>query len=459
MLVFAYIVGINNISVTAQTVIETIELEPPSGSGSIAVCVNPSTNRIYIANSCSNNVSVIDGISNTVIATIDVGDSQMDENSKGLCVNPDTNMIYVANSANGNINVIDGSTDEIVDTISVPNSNKIAVNPITNLVYVTSFRNNTISVIDGSVNEVIGTVNVGRASGRIKINTVTNRIYVSNSRNISVIDGSTNQVIDTIEIENPRGIGVNPVTNLIYVTSSIEDEDDFTDATDIIIVIDGLKNEIITTIDTGTSGNHFFGENLGNVIVNPTTNHIYVIEESFTDFFTSPEEPDACPVLLPGEKLEVDVKVIDGLTNRLIPTDNLGLEMGLEVVGIGVNPETNLIYVTSGITGTISVIMDEESDDTTPVLTSLSVNPTSSGSSLRRNEVIVTALDQNGQPIPNITVNASASGLRATVHSSSAITDIDGTVRFKFRFGFVTKDGKITFNANGLTANIVQENN
>ncbi len=460
MFVFIYIIVINTISVTAQTVIATIELGPTSGNGSIAVGVNPETNLIYVANSCSSNVTVIDGISNEIIDTIEIEDNIIDESRKGICINPGTNIIYVAISTSSNVSVIDGSTDDVIDTISAVNSSEIAVNPTTNLIYITNSANNTISVIDGSINKVIDTFKVEGPPGRIDINTATNRIYIADhSGNVSVVDGSTNQVVDSIVIgTHIRGIGINPVTNIIYVAKSFEDDDNFT-SEGIINVIDGSTNEIITTIDVGTVANLFFGQEVGRVKVNPTTNHIYVIEESFTDFFRLPQEPESCPALLPGEELIRDVKVIDGSTNKLIHTDSLGAEMGLESIGISVNPETNFIYVASGITGTISVIMYEKSDINSPVLTTLTANQTLASSSLLRNEVIITALDQNGQPLPEVTVNSSARGSRTTVHPSSATTDIDGTARFKFRFGFVTKDGKITFSADGLTASIIQKNN
>lgn len=60
-------------------------------------------NRIYIANSGSNNVSVIDGSTNslkTVTDPLAVGPS-------ALAVNLTTNKIYVANSGSNNVTVID----------------------------------------------------------------------------------------------------------------------------------------------------------------------------------------------------------------------------------------------------------------------------------------------------------------------------------------------------------------
>lgn len=53
----------------AQVVVATV----PAGTSPFAVAVNPATNRIYVANINSNNVTVIDGATDTVAATILVG--------------------------------------------------------------------------------------------------------------------------------------------------------------------------------------------------------------------------------------------------------------------------------------------------------------------------------------------------------------------------------------------------
>ncbi|WP_235550673.1 hypothetical protein [Paenibacillus sp. Soil750] len=45
--------------------------------------MNPNTNRIYVTNTTNNNVSVINGITNTVVATIPVG-----SNPRSVAVNP-----------------------------------------------------------------------------------------------------------------------------------------------------------------------------------------------------------------------------------------------------------------------------------------------------------------------------------------------------------------------------------
>ena len=49
------------------------------------VAVNPTTNRIYVTNTADDTVSVIDGTTNTVIVTVNVGD-----NPVAVVVNPVT---------------------------------------------------------------------------------------------------------------------------------------------------------------------------------------------------------------------------------------------------------------------------------------------------------------------------------------------------------------------------------
>lgn len=122
-------------------------------AGVITVAVNPTTNTIYAANEQSNNVSVIDAATDTVTATIAVGNSPT-----SIAVNEQTNFIYVANSgfqhANdpGSVTVIDGKTNATT-TLTDPNAlfpSVVAVNPVTNKIYVTNSGSNNVTVINGA---------------------------------------------------------------------------------------------------------------------------------------------------------------------------------------------------------------------------------------------------------------------------------------------------------------------
>jgi YVTN family beta-propeller protein len=97
----AWFVGNAPLAVAQPTVIATIRLGW-GGHGPVSLAVNPTTNRIYVANEFSNNVSVIDGGSNTVVATVPVGSGPV-----GVAVNSGTNRIYVANTGDDTMSVIE----------------------------------------------------------------------------------------------------------------------------------------------------------------------------------------------------------------------------------------------------------------------------------------------------------------------------------------------------------------
>ena len=78
------------------------------------IAVNAAGTRVYVVNSGSNNISVIDTTSNTVINTINVG-----EEPGYLAVNPAGTRVYVTNSASNSICVIDTSSNTVINTINV----------------------------------------------------------------------------------------------------------------------------------------------------------------------------------------------------------------------------------------------------------------------------------------------------------------------------------------------------
>src|SRR5207245_9808040 len=95
--------------------------------------VNPTTNRVYATNQADNTISVIDGGTNTVIATVPTGNAP-----HGITVNPVTNTIYVGNRLDNTVSVIDGSTNTVTATIPLPGVeiHSMATNTITNRIYV-----------------------------------------------------------------------------------------------------------------------------------------------------------------------------------------------------------------------------------------------------------------------------------------------------------------------------------
>jgi YVTN family beta-propeller protein len=70
----------------------------PVGSGPIGVAVSPMTGRIYVTNSVSGTVSVINGRKDTVVGTIPIGGQP-----SAVAVSPRTCEIYVTDYSAGTV--------------------------------------------------------------------------------------------------------------------------------------------------------------------------------------------------------------------------------------------------------------------------------------------------------------------------------------------------------------------
>jgi YVTN family beta-propeller protein len=197
----------------------TVAATVPTGASPYFAAVNATTNMIYVANTSSNNVTVINGATNTVVATVSAGATPF-----AVAVNPASNQIYVANETGNTVTVIDGPTNTVVATVSVGSTPfALAVNPATNQIYVMNVISNNVTVINGATNTVAATVPVGAYPQFLAVNLLTNQIYVAsvNGNNVTVIDGASNAVAATLSAGwTPFAIGVNPTTGVFYVANS-----------------------------------------------------------------------------------------------------------------------------------------------------------------------------------------------------------------------------------------------
>ena len=251
--------GSNNVTVIDGLTLQTSTVA--AGQSPYDIRVNPLTNKVYVSNFCGNDptcqspgtVTVIDGATNNTI-TVNVGAAPYQ-----AAINTVTNKIYVANSGGNTVTVIDGATNNTT-SVNVGNGpSGLAVNPVTNMVYVPNFADNTITVINGAT---LATT-VIQANGypvEAAVNYITNQIYVVNStgNTVTVIDGATNNTSTVNTDLNPAWVAVNQVTNQIYVANS---------GSNTVTVIDG------TTLN---ATNVTVGNSPSAVVVDPVTNNAYV---------------------------------------------------------------------------------------------------------------------------------------------------------------------------------------
>jgi YVTN family beta-propeller protein len=159
------------------------------------VAVNALTNRIYVSNSFY--VFVIDGSTNQTLTLISL------DGAHGLAINPMTNRIFIAQDVYpGAVAVINGSTNTIVASIPAGDDATfdVAVDYFRNQVYATN--DSSISVIDGSTNTLTITIPDNGQPGGIAVDPVTRTIYVNNEvlNEVEVINAASNQPAGTVQV-------------------------------------------------------------------------------------------------------------------------------------------------------------------------------------------------------------------------------------------------------------------
>jgi len=204
----------------------------------------------YIPNSLDNTVSVIDTVTNNVIATVPVGVQPY-----GVAVNPAGTRVYVTNVGSASVSVIDTATNTVVATVSllghvganVPYG--IAINPAGTRAYVTS-RFHTVMVIDTVSNTFVTAVEVvafdspEQLGDSVSVSPDGTRVYVGTSYfNIKVIDTASNALADTVPVGGaPTAIGVNLTGSRLYVALYNNG---------VVVAIDTATSAVIDTVPVG----------------------------------------------------------------------------------------------------------------------------------------------------------------------------------------------------------------
>lgn len=315
------------------------------GVSPVGVAVNPLTNRIYVANRYSDDVSVIDGATYPLPGV----NGELSSAPGAAILNPVNDKLYVVNAAVNAVTVIDGTTGTF-HPIPVGNSPQdIAVNPLTNLVYVTNDLDSTVSVIDGSTDAVSATVPVSAGPFAIGVNAATNEVYVASpaSDSVTVIDGATNNTRVISMPGSPFRVAVNPATNRIYVSVQISS---FSNA---VYMIDGNSKAVIATSISE-----------GQLVIDATSNRLYRLIPSYINNNAA-------------------LEVIDGASNAVLTHVLLNGPANVTAGDLlALDAPDHKIYAANEFNGQVSIVnaVSDSIESTLELpspLNSISVNPTS----------------------------------------------------------------------------------
>ena len=242
--------GSDNVSVvdtSTNTIIATIAV----GANPVGSAVTPDGNKAYITNGWSGTVSVIDTSSNSVAATITVG-----SNAQGVALTPNGAKAYATSSLPSSVSVIDTASDTVIASISIPNSGHphgVAFTPDGTLAYITDDANGVVLVVDTATNTIITgadyPITVGSSPEGVGITPDGTKAYVANTggTTVSVIDIASHTVTTTITVGGqPTGVSITPDGTKAYVTNQLGTSNS-------VSVIDVATDTVSKTVAVGSN--------------------------------------------------------------------------------------------------------------------------------------------------------------------------------------------------------------
>ena len=297
----------------------------PVGNGPMGIDYDSDNGNMYVANFYSNTVSVIDGNSNNVIATIPFASNT---SPVDIAFDSANGNLYVTNYSTGTVSVINGNTNRVTGVISGFRQGvfAIAFNSANGNLYVTNYSTGTVSVINGNTNRVISTIFVGGNPTAIAVNYANGDVYVADGINaVRVINPITNRLVGTVSVGyGPSGIAFDSDNGNMYVANFYSNT---------VSVIDGNSNNVIRTIPMLLDS-----ANPSGIVYNPTDKHLYVI-----NYFSLGNT---------GSGGGGTVSVINDYTNNVIAN----IAVGNSPQDGAFNSANGQVYVTNLLSNTVSVI-------------------------------------------------------------------------------------------------------
>lgn len=323
-----------------------------------------------------------------------------------IFANPDRNLIYVCNGASDTISVIDSTTNTVINTIFVGENFPvtIALDALTERLYVGSAYSNSIKEIDTVTNNVIGTIPLGNVTLSMDSD-LFGHLFVTNqfSEKVTTIDAETHKVKDNSYKFGNKGVAndlsataFDPKTNKLFVVKN---------SNDTVYVFDVAHNGILTPDGRFVVEKDPNARDVEGIDIDPATNLVYVANKengsisainATSPYATigrlpikgaQPEDITVNPIThilyvddpISGIVYVINSKcIIDHRTCNIIPVKVAShYTPGQHVIGIAVNPNTNMIYVTNQDSKTVSVINGQTNQ--LSVNAKFSVNPEGSG--------------------------------------------------------------------------------
>jgi YVTN family beta-propeller protein len=232
--------AVSVIDAAAHKLVASVPLDKGISSG-LAFAPSGDSWRAYVSNPQDNTVVVIDARTYAVLARIPVGKAPW----RGVVYSKYTGKVYVANTGSQNLSVIDVSTNKVVSTISLPRPgfNTISATPDGRYLFLDSrysrLGGDSQVVVDAATESVAATIDV-RPKGTSSPTNPSRLVFTPDGRlgvsihktspHVTVVDVPRLAMLKTIELKPVSkkvlyrcSVTLSPDGETAYVTSAVEE--------------------------------------------------------------------------------------------------------------------------------------------------------------------------------------------------------------------------------------------
>jgi YVTN family beta-propeller protein len=215
----------------------------PNTTGVHGIAIVPALGKGYTSNGKLNNVSVFDLKTLNVLSQISTG-----ENPDAIMYDPFSKRIITCNGRSKDLTIIDPVTEQVVATIPVGGKLETAVSDLKGRLYVNNEDKHEIAVIDLTTNKLITQWSLapGESPTGLVIDRKNSRLFATCEKLLVAIDMNNGKIISTIPIgEGCDGAAFDPSNGLVFTSNGA--------AATISIIKSGKSIELITTLNSKRS--------------------------------------------------------------------------------------------------------------------------------------------------------------------------------------------------------------
>ena len=157
-----------------------------------------------------------------------LGDITVGDTPRGIAVDPTRQRVYVANFGSNSVSVIDSNTNTVIDTITgITAANGIAHDALHNMLWVTNYTTNQVTPIqvngDATAFTVLPPIDVGAGPWGVVYSLIYGQIFVANNLDdsVTVINVGPRTVAATLtgSFSQPFHLTASPITGKVYVAN------------------------------------------------------------------------------------------------------------------------------------------------------------------------------------------------------------------------------------------------